>query len=386
MHPLYCLFMIDYPSGKTERALIWLFELFGDIFLDTKEVLLCGKERYKEISKFGKGIVFPIAIIVMILLLGLYIYDYIKTESRVNVVMVYAGEEEIIEYSTAEKRVEKFLSEHEINYIPGLDKINVKLNGPVTDGLNIRIEKAIRCTVTVDGETLTFSAFPPITVEDAINGLGITLNELDLINFDLDHEVEMNDEIVIQRVTMKYVVEEEEQPFKVEYVRDSSLTIGKTKVSKKGRKGLVENSYLIMYVDGEEVSKTLTSSEVIQKKRNKVVKYGTHILSGVPKDLKYVKKLSHCRVVSYHFGGAPRGVYGMKCKYGTCAVDRDLIPLGSKLYIEGYGYAIANDVGSAIRGKTIDVYMERMAQCGVWGARWSNVYIISYGNDKSYWE
>ena len=68
--------------------------------------------------------------------------------------------------------------------------------------------------------------------------------------------------------------------------------------------------------------------------------------------------------------------YGLPWEDGTCAGDKDLIPLGSLLYIEGYGYAVANDVGSAIKGKTVDVYMERAAQCGIWGARKTTVYVI----------
>jgi Uncharacterized protein conserved in bacteria len=71
----------------------------------------------------------------------------------------------------------------------------------------------------------------------------------------------------------------------------------------------------------------------------------------------------------------------LPCEYGTVAVDRSLIPLGSLLYIEGYGYAIANDVGSAIKGKVVDLYMERLEQCYIWGARRVNVYIIEYGSN-----
>ena len=56
-----------------------------------------------------------------------------------------------------------------------------------------------------------------------------------------------------------------------------------------------------------------------------------------------------------------------------------MIPLGSLLYIEGYGYAIANDVGSAIKGNIVDLYMEENSQCLAWGARTVNVYIIEYG-------
>jgi len=44
--------------------------------------------------------------------------------------------------------------------------------------------------------------------------------------------------------------------------------------------------------------------------------------------------------------------------------------------IEGYGYAIANDVGSAIKGKKVDLYMEKYEQCLMWGARSVNVYVV----------
>ena len=52
-----------------------------------------------------------------------------------------------------------------------------------------------------------------------------------------------------------------------------------------------------------------------------------------------------------------------------------------RLYIEGYGYAIANDVGSGIKGNTVDLYMEKYSQCLAWGSRNVNVYIIEYGSN-----
>lgn len=61
---------------------------------------------------------------------------------------------------------------------------------------------------------------------------------------------------------------------------------------------------------------------------------------------------------------------------GHAAVDPNIIPLGSILYIQGYGYAIADDIGSAITGNHIDVGVETADQAYRWGTKRVNVYLI----------
>lgn len=60
---------------------------------------------------------------------------------------------------------------------------------------------------------------------------------------------------------------------------------------------------------------------------------------------------------------------GLPTGPGVVAVDPTVIPLGTKLYIPGYGKGIAADTGSAIKGQTIDLWYSTYAQCAKWGRR-----------------
>lgn len=59
------------------------------------------------------------------------------------------------------------------------------------------------------------------------------------------------------------------------------------------------------------------------------------------------------------------------------AVDPNVIPLGTRLYVEGYGEAIASDTGGAIKGNIIDVHFSDPSQLSAWGRRTVKVTILS---------
>jgi 3D (Asp-Asp-Asp) domain-containing protein len=67
---------------------------------------------------------------------------------------------------------------------------------------------------------------------------------------------------------------------------------------------------------------------------------------------------------------------GLPAQYGTVAVDPDVIPLGTRLYIPGYGEAIAADTGGAIVGNKIDLCMETYGECMQFGRRDVLVYVL----------
>jgi len=79
--------------------------------------------------------------------------------------------------------------------------------------------------------------------------------------------------------------------------------------------------------------------------------------------------------VAYHLPG--RTASGLPVGVGVIAVDPNVIPLGTRVFVPGYGPAVAADVGSAIRGNIIDLWMPSTAQARAWGRR--TVTITIYG-------
>jgi 3D (Asp-Asp-Asp) domain-containing protein len=79
--------------------------------------------------------------------------------------------------------------------------------------------------------------------------------------------------------------------------------------------------------------------------------------------------------VAYHLPG--RTASGLPVGVGVIAVDPNVIPLGTRLFVPGYGPAVAAEVGSAIRGNIIDLWMPSTAAAQAWGRR--TVTITIYG-------
>ena len=75
-------------------------------------------------------------------------------------------------------------------------------------------------------------------------------------------------------------------------------------------------------------------------------------------------------------GGAGITAMGIPATYGIVAVDPDVIPLGSRVYIPGYGEALAADTGGAIQGYRIDLCMEDYYQAMDFGRRNITVFVL----------
>ncbi len=77
---------------------------------------------------------------------------------------------------------------------------------------------------------------------------------------------------------------------------------------------------------------------------------------------------------------------GVKVKrdlYSTIAADLDVFPLGTILFIPGYGYGVVADIGGAIQGNRLDLYYETVADVYKnWGKKQLDVYVVKVGDGK----
>jgi uncharacterized protein YabE (DUF348 family) len=343
--------MIDKPESKT------------GILVD--KFLKWSKDRLRHIK--NKRMTRAIVVTMCTLALTLVIVGF-ATPKTVTVHINDSTEILTQVYETTSFRVNSFVKNHNVDYVPEQDQIDVDLLSIISDGMEINITKA-------DGDTTTITTLP-ITVQELLENADIDVGEDDIVEPELTHILQKGDQVQVKRVTFEEVSEEEEIPYTTTKINDYSVQIGTSEVKSEGVTGLSKKTYKVMYVDGEETSRELIDTQVLKEKQDKVIAVGTRSNLGIPEGLQYTKKISGVKAVAYYFSGNPVGAYGLPCKYGTVAVDPSVIPLGTRLYIEGYGYAIANDTGSSIKGNIVDLYMESYSQCCQWGARTVNVYIL----------
>ncbi len=77
---------------------------------------------------------------------------------------------------------------------------------------------------------------------------------------------------------------------------------------------------------------------------------------------------------------------GVKVKrdlYSTIAADTNIFPIGTILFIPGYGYGVVTDTGSAIKGNKIDLYYETVEDVfNLWGKKTVEVFVVEEGNGQ----
>lgn len=333
----------------------------------------------------------PWVTIAAVVLTALSLILFSTMEKQVTIVV----DNNRINVSTHKSTVKEVLSSAKVE-VGQKDKILPGLEQRIKDDMEIQIKKAVPLTVKVDGKVLDVLSAEN-TVNEMLKAEGIVLNEMDKISPELGTTLTANAEIGIIRVTEEFITETQTVAYKTVRQNDNDLEKGATKVLQDGIDGEKEIETKVTYEDGKIVSKQKVSETIKKSPIDKVIAVGT--LSWFAPNrggerVYYIKKL-RMKGTSYTNTAEQCGnslgitASGIKVRWNpdlksydpnrasTVAVDPRVIPLGSKLYIVGYGYAIAADTGGGVRGNIIDLYFppDKMGQ-GLWYTHFTDVYVL----------
>lgn len=182
------------------------------------------------------------------------------------------------------------------------------------------------------------------------------------------------------RFSIKFEEQTESLPKITVYQDDPETEAGEEKIVDEGGDGKLTKIIKITYYEGEEYEREIVSTEKTDPKDKKILR-GTKIvwktLTTPDGEIKYWKKI---RVYATHYDSRCPGcnettAIGLRAGKGVIAVDPKVIPLRSKVYIPGYGEALAGDTGGAIKGNIIDLGFDDARTAG-WSARFVEIYLL----------
>lgn len=167
----------------------------------------------------------------------------------------------------------------------------------------------------------------------------------------------------------------------------NSIPAGTERVGKPGVEGIKQISYSLGF-EGTKLVKTQLSEKVILAPQQELIEVGTDKVYKVAKtdegvEFQYLRTL-YVRATSYDhtcLGCNKITATGRYLTKGIVAVDPKVIPLGTKMYVPGYGWGDAQDTGGAVKGNKIDLAFDDL-RYGNWSTRWVTIYITEESTRK----
>ena len=181
--------------------------------------------------------------------------------------------------------------------------------------------------------------------------------------------------ISLTSITEKTVAETKELPFETIRRPNTKMAIGTEKVVQEGKNGVSSIISKEVYHGKELIETKFVEEKVSTPAQSKIVEFGT---TGIIHGHAFTSSIK-AKVTAYTpYDAGCNGITatGTAAKKGVIAVDPNVIPLGTKVYIPGYGVAVAQDTGGAIIGNRVDVCYMTKNEAFSWGVRNVPVYIL----------
>ena len=275
-------------------------------------------------------------------------------------------------------------------YIHRFDRVTPPFETPIHAGMTIEIERSYPVYIQLDdNEPVVFYVRPGAAVVTIAADFArdTSTNESYQFHFapELTRHRPMRGETVhLQTIEWKTVTEYELLEFERVYIESFLVPVGEFHVYREGQVGWGRRIYQTEYISGVQVDKTLLISDYYSRPLEEIVHMGVALPEGMAISACGVV-FSYSRLIlmestAYTLSEACTGRHpshplfgvtasGMMAQRGIVAVDTNVIPFHTQMYIEGYGFAVAGDRGGAIRGYKVDVFMDSMAEARQWGRR-----------------
>ena len=238
------------------------------------------------------------------------------------------------------------------------------------------------------------------TISALLNRLHIEPGPMDMVAVDLSVP---GVELTISDQLTYYDQVRETVAYETERVANPDLPKGTERVVQAGANGQRTAIYEVIWSGGEQVSRHFVE-EVDSTAVNEIVEYGTAssdvttedriasvnqnsdgsgtlvFQSGATLNFSNAKSMTATAYTAGHGGADSCTATGTFVRKGVVAVDKNVIPLGTKMYIVAsdgsvvYGMAVAEDTG--VRGNKVDLYYDTYQQCINFGRRTCTVYIL----------
>ena len=128
----------------------------------------------------------------------------------------------------------------------------------------------IAITIELDGEVQELMISAGATAREAFEQAGIELNTLDKSDPPMYTILQADDKVTLTRVQEEYIVEQNVLPYETQILRNESLAEGEQRLIQPGQNGVQEITYRVLYEDGVEANRTVSSSVIIESATSEI--------------------------------------------------------------------------------------------------------------------
>ncbi len=268
------------------------------------------------------------------------------------------------------------------------DALDVDADSALTDGETIHYRAAQSITLVVDGVSQTVRTTAP-TVGALLAERAVAYDAHDRVDPAADAGVVADQTVDVEHVSSWIERRDKTIPPPVHRVLSLNLALGATKQISAGLPGIRETSYLVVRASDRTAPpiRTVLASRVIRPAQPRIIAAGVGeytalanlAIRGFTGTLKLARAAIAMVATAYTAdcnGCSGITKSGVPAGHGIVAVDPRVIPLGTHLFIPGYGAAVAGDTGGAIRGNRIDLGFNSDSDAMQFGRRPITVYVL----------